>query len=732
MDEPAGVRRSLWTRLGSAFQSARLWAVAALGAIGVVVALSLPLSVRSESLVIRAGDVSGQDVLAPYALAYTSEALTEAARQAAADQVAPAFDPPDSRVAREQLSQLHVLLAYVDAVRGDPFSTEEQRLADLAAISDVQIDAVSAQALLSLPAARWEAVKVEATTVLEQVMRSEIHEEDLADVRRSLPALVSVTLPEDQATLAAQLATAYVAPNAFFNQIATDEARRRASALVTPVVKSFAAGETIVGRGEVVEEVHLEALRAFGLLRPPDAWRQAALNALLATVLAITLALYVYRVHPELAVSPRLALFLGISFVTAALTMQLMIPGRTVLPYLFPAGTLPMVVAVIFGPGMGVLVAFLTGALAGFLGARGLELGLFISLSGAISALVIGKAERLVTFFSAGVAGSLAAVAVIVIFRFPDAATDSMGKLSLLAAAAVNGMLSASLAFGLILLAGSLLGIVTNLQLIELSRPDHPLLLFILHNAPGTYQHSLQVANLAETAARAIGANALLTRVGAFYHDCGKALHPHYYIENQTQDQNVHEQLDPSTSAHVILDHVREGIDLGRRYRLPKQVRAFIPEHHGTLELTYQLQQAIEDAAGDERLVNRKEFTYPGPRPRSKETAILMMSDGVEAKARADNPHDDEGIDQLVRWVIQDRLNRGQFDRTDITLKDLDTIRRTLATSLKGIYHPRLRYPKPEAEAPAAAPVDEIYKKPTAPSGKPLSASSKAAGPSAK
>ncbi len=144
-----------------------------------------------------------------------------------------------------------------------------------------------------------------------------------------------------------------------------------------------------------------------------------------------------------------------------------------------------MTMAVIFGPGMGVLTAFVTGTLAGYLGARGLELALFISLSGAISALVIGKAERLLTFFWAGVAGSLAAVAVIVVFRFPDAATDSVGKLSLLAAAAANGLLSASLAFGLILLAGSLLGIVTNLQLIELSRPDHPLLLLILRNAPG-------------------------------------------------------------------------------------------------------------------------------------------------------------------------------------------------------------------------------------------------------
>ena len=716
MDELEHARPSLRARLGRGLQAVRLWGVALFGAIGVVLALSLPLSVGSDSLVLEAGDVSAQDVLAPYGLSYTSDVLTEEARREAAEQVEAIYDPPDSRVAREQLAEIKTLLAFIDAVRSDPHSTPDQKHADLAAISVVRIDAPSADLLLGLSAGRWEAVKVEATTVLEQVMRTEIREDQLNDARRSLPALVGVTLPEDQANLAALLASAFVAPNAFFNQAATEEARQQASARVSPIVKSYAAGETIIGRGEIVGPSQLESLSAFGLLRPPDAWQDVAVSAVLATVLATTIALFVYRVHPQLAVSSRLALLLAASFVMLADVMQLMIPGRTVLPYLFPAGALPMAVAVIFGPGMGVLTAFVSGALAGYLGARGFELALYLSLSSAISALVIGKAERLLTFFWAGVAGSLAAVAVIVVFRFPDTATDAVGKLSLLAAAGANGLLSASLAFGLILLAGSLLGIVTNLQLIELSRPDHPLLLFILRNAPGSYQHSLQVANLAETAARAIGGNGLLTRVGALYHDCGKALHPHFYIENQAPEHNVHEQLDPSTSAHIILDHVRDGIELARRHRLPRQVIAFIPEHHGTLELAFQYQAAIEGAGGNERLVNRKDFTYPGPRPRTKETAILMMADGAEAKARADNPRDEEEIEQLVRWVVEDRLNRGQFDRTDLTLKDLDTIRRTLAASLKGMYHPRLRYPETPVDAPAPGGAAKLSNDPAPPS----------------
>jgi hypothetical protein len=341
--------------------------------------------------------------------------------------------------------------------------------------------------------------------------------------------------------------------------------------------------------------------------------------------------------------------------------------------------------------------AVVSGALAGFLGARGLELGLYISLSGIMGALMIGKAERLSTFFWSGLSAALAAVAIVVIFRFPDPATDMVGKASLMGAGLLSGFLSASLAFGLLLLVGSVVGITTNLQLIELSRPDQPLLQFILRNAPGTYQHSLQVANLAEQAARAVGANPLLTRVGALYHDAGKALRPQFFIENQVAGQNIHQQLDPATSAGIILAHVRDGLDLAKKYRLPAQVQAFIPEHHGKMEASYQYQAAVEAAGGDASRVDRKAFAYPGPRPHSKETALLMLADGVEAKARAEAPKDDGEIEALVNWVIQNRLTNGQLDRTNLTLKDLDTIRRSFVSTLRGIYHPRIRYPEQDA-----------------------------------
>jgi putative nucleotidyltransferase with HDIG domain len=222
------------------------------------------------------------------------------------------------------------------------------------------------------------------------------------------------------------------------------------------------------------------------------------------------------------------------------------------------------------------------------------------------------------------------------------------------------------------------------------------MLQLILRNAPGTYQHSLQVANLAEQAARSVGVNPLLTRVGALYHDVGKVLRPQFYIENQVPGQNVHEQLDPATSAGVIVEHIRAGLDLAQKYRLPERIRAFIPEHHGTLETSYQYRTALESAGGDTSKIDHKDFEYPGPKPQSKETALLMLADGIEAKARAEAPKNEVEIDQLVRWVIENRLAQGQLESVDLTFKDLDAIRKSFVSTLKGIYHPRIIYPEDE------------------------------------
>jgi hypothetical protein len=256
----------------------------------------------------------------------------------------------------------------------------------------------------------------------------------------------------------------------------------------------------------------------------------------------------------------------------------------------------------------------------------------------------------------------------------------------------------------LLFLVGNLFDITTNLQLLDISRPDHPLLRELLLQAPGTYQHSLQVANLAEHAGERIGANTLLLRVGALYHDAGKSTQPKFFVENQGPDGNPHDRLDPEASARLIIQHTRDGLDLARKHRLPTRVRDLIVEHHGTLRTNYQYGLALNAAGGDPAKVDEKKFHYPGPRPRSKEAAILMLADGVEAKFRAVGPSTSEEIETLVREVVDDRLAQRQFDQTDLTLHDVEEIREAFADALRGRVHIRLRYPEDEKKQPGKNP----------------------------
>ena len=274
-------------------------------------------------------------------------------------------------------------------------------------------------------------------------------------------------------------------------------------------------------------------------------------------------------------------------------------------------------------------------------------------------------------------------------------ATDLIGLATLVGAAIFCGLASASIALILQFLLAQFLGLTTPIQLMDLTRPDHPLLQMLLQDATGTYQHSLQVANLAEQAAERIGVDPLLTRVGALYHDIGKSRNPVFFIENQVPGfPNPHENLDPFTSGAMIIRHVPDGEKLARKHRLPKRVVDFIREHHGTTITSYQYAKALAEVGGEKTLVDINHFKYPGPRPQSRATAILMLADGCEARVRAERPKDEIELRIMIKKTIDDRAYNGQLDDTRLTLQDLNDILDTFTTSLRSVYHPRIKYPE--------------------------------------
>jgi hypothetical protein len=266
---------------------------------------------------------------------------------------------------------------------------------------------------------------------------------------------------------------------------------------------------------------------------------------------------------------------------------------------------------------------------------------------------------------------------------------------------AANGMGCALIAMGFLPLFESWTRITTDQTLLELADLNRPLLKRLSLEASGTYAHSINVANLAEAAARAIDANPLLARVGAYYHDVGKIVMPQYFIENQARGRNPHDQLEPRQSASIVRQHVIEGIKLANQAKLPESVSRFIPEHHGTQSIGFFYDQARKNEPEAE--LDPRDFTYPGPKPQSKETAILMLADSVESATKVLQDPTPERIRALVDRIVEGKMSQGEMDAAPLTLHDLARIKEALVGVLAGIYHHRIDYP-PAPAAPAAAP----------------------------
>lgn len=660
----------------------------------------LPDALRPSASPLHAGDVSPRDYVAPADVSFESAVLTERKRQAAYDSILPVFTPPDPAISRQQMGRLRDALDSVTQIRADATATAEQKRARLASIPGLELSAETIDLLLALSDERWSVLREEALTVLERVLRGVIRDSDVETVRRSVPSLVSFSLSESQAAVVSELVKPFVTANSLHSPELTEAARVAARDAVAPVIASYKAGETVVRAGERLTEEKLEALQELGLIRPAFQPLELFGKGALTLMLAAFTTLYFYRrKRLGFLYEPRSLLVMASLYLLFLTGARLVIPDNVLLPYLYPLSAMGMLIAALFGMEAGIVLSIVTSLLVTYgFNADLLPYYLFASLCGV---LALGPARRFWYFIWAGAAVTGAGVLVLTAFRIAAGGLDWLGIAQLLLTALGNGFLSAAFALlGQYFLAQSL-GLATALHLLEISRPDHSLLQFFLRNAPGTYQHSLQVANLAEQAAEAIGADQLLARVGALFHDVGKAKNASFFIENQAPGRmDTHHDMDPEQAASTIIRHVTDGVALARKHRLPRRIVDFMLEHHGTMLTRYQYNQALEKANGDAAKVDIEKFRYPGPRPRSRETAILMLADGVEARARVKSPQTDDEMRALVRGVIEHVQKEGQLDHTMLTLHDLNVIVESFVATLRGTYHPRIQYPA--AESPAA------------------------------
>jgi putative nucleotidyltransferase with HDIG domain len=670
-------------------------------------ALAFPLSLRPPSPPLEVGDVAPRDMQAPSAMQYVSQVRTEDARDAAEKAVLPIYTPPDPTIARQQIDQLNSTLQTISFVRLDTTTTTDQKVSVLSSLNGLSLTPDAVQEILAISDSNWNDVQRESVRVLELVMRGPVRPDNLDLVKNDISSHVSLTLDERDAVLVTELVSAFVVPNSQYSQDLTTAAQQAARDAVQPVVQSYKTGETIVAGGDIITPAELEAMQEFGLIQVAQPVETYLGIGALTLLLAAFVGFYFHRrPQVELLSDPRSLVVYAFIFLIFLVTTRLVVPNRTIVPYAYPLPAIGLLLTSLFGMDVGIITSLAVCILAPYGLANTLDLMPYYMLATLCGIVMLGSARRFWSFFRAGIGIAVAGIAMILAYRLSTGFIDLIGMATLAGAAAFNGLASASLALLLQYLLAQFLSLPTALQLLEISRPDFPLLQMFLRNAPGTYQHSLQVANLAERAAEKIGADQLLTRVGATFHDIGKAAaDPSFFIENQAPGSiNTHTDIMPEKAAAAIIHHVLDGVALAHKYRLPRRIDDFILEHHGTMLTRYQYNQALEKAGGDASKVDFEKFRYPGPRPRSRETGVLMLADGVEARARAENPEGDDALRAIIRSVIERCQKEGQLDNTQLTLRDLNLVTESFVTTLRGTYHPRIQYPSADSDASAPTP----------------------------
>lgn len=659
------------------------------------------------------GDIASQTIRAPHDFSYNSDVLRKQQQDRARAAVPNAFSY-DVNVKNEQLARLSDELARINATLANASLARQQ----MAAAIGAQVPALTVEqrsALVQFSPQEWSQVQDEATRLLGTVLEDAFSEADLPSRVASLTNRVSVGLTAVQGDVAVGLVRGLVVATERVDDAATRQARDQAAAAVPPQPQHFAANQVLVREGDVIDAQKLEALQYAGLLNVRLRYSDLGAVALLALVASVALATFLLVFHPDvLAVARRwllLAVIVAGAVLLAKIYMPLVLPDgrRHFLAFAFPAAAVPMLVASLFDAGLAVAVAGVAAMLVtftalylpdlsgivGLTALQPLEMAAAFFFSGLAGVLVVNRAERFNRFLLAGVAVAAAVSAVLFGFWLLDTTHRAQDVGWLLLAGGISGVSSSLLTVGTFVLLGTVFNITTRLQLMELGQLNQPLLRRLQEEAPGTFHHSILVGNLGERAADLIGADALLVRVGCYYHDIGKLSRPGYFIENQLGGDNPHDQLDPFTSNEIVQEHVRYGAELARKYRLPARVRDFTLEHHGSRLVAF----FYRKAAGDDPQVDPAIFTYPGPRPQSRETAIAMLADSTEAVVRASRDHSFERIDALVEGVIAERLGEGQFDDCALTLRDLRAIADSFKATLRAIYHPRIEYPQPtEAE----------------------------------
>ncbi len=646
----------------------------------------LSTSLNPEKFDLEIGQKAPEDIRAPKDI--EDKTGTELARQKVASMVDPIYKL-NLGVHVEVKKDIEKFFLLVYRLRSDEELTEAEKITQLTSKNDLNIGTVNTRAAITAPLEKLKYLESYINEIATQNMNAGINVEDLQKQKSSIKEYIT-NLDEfdnELKDLAISIIYATIRPNKFLDEEATNKEIELAKENVDKVI--IRKGDNIIREGEVITGGRLELLRELGILTEESRFDFVLYIGIAAVALVIELLIiaYIAAFNRGLLAKPKRLLMVYFIFIST-LIISRAVQGISI--YLIPIAASSMLLSILLESRLALLINLCLTILISIITGNNITFIAMALVGGTVGAFSVINTQQRANIFIAGIVISIINMITIVGIGFINS-SEVMETLTSGFYGLLNGLFCSVLTVGSLPAWESVFNIVTPLKLLELSNPNQPLLKKLLIEAPGTYHHSIIVGNLSESAADALGVNSLLARAGAFYHDIGKTKRPYFFKENQLTYDNPHDKLDPYLSSTIIMDHVKDGVELAKKHKLPVEIRDFIEQHHGTTLVAYFYHEAKTEKDGNN--IDEKDFRYTGPKPRTKETAIVMLADSVEAAVRSLSSPTREKVEELIEKIIQNRLEDGQLDESNITLKELGKIKKSFLKVILSIFHERIEYP---------------------------------------
>jgi len=666
-------------------------------------------------IILREGEVATRDIVAPETIEFVDEMATKELKEAAAKSIREVYNLNLASIENvendirnffldiRKLQEDYNLAVEKNVIQDNNISPNNDIiLNDSSSDLDfnnirnkysIEVEQNTISNLLKMDKMSIEEVEQNVYSSVRKLMEQGIREDDIEDAKKQVIREISDSSTNTyNAFIASELGENFINPSLFLDVEATEKKRNDSIAAVRDVKSIIRKDQIIIRKGEIVNFEHIEKMKALGLQNPILHIQNIIGLFLINSLFIILIGLYIYTFHRNIFNDNNKLILLSIIYIFMIFVAKI---SGEISGYLIPMAFASMLIAITIDSRLALWMTFIISYNIGFIFLGEINYMIVALAGGLISVFSIRKATQRSSLTRAGLLIAITNIfSIFSLGLIQKSSSQVMLHNSMWGI--VNGFASVILTIGILPFLESFFDITSSFKLMELSNPNQPLLKQLLVEAPGTYHHSVVVGNLAETAAEEIGANALLTRVGAYYHDIGKLKRPYFFSENQEAYKNTHDDMEPSLSALVIASHVKDGVDMAKKYRLPKAIVDIINQHHGTGLISYFFHRALQSNGSKNTSVTEENYRYSGPKPQTKEAGIILLADSLEAEARTLNNPTSSRIKNLTQNVVNRNLENGQLDECNLTLKDLNSIKDVFSRILTGMFHNRVEYPDEE------------------------------------